>query len=147
MLRVVLSIAHASYRLWFARAVPTAKTIGAQIAWTHCDRANTRANSVGDRMLYQAYQAHADMVWPARVFARVVAPALADGRFWLSERLTVRRLAAAYEVFALAGLSHRRPAFGIATVKVDGREVPVRERVAHSAPFGTLLHFQKDVRT
>ena len=98
-------------------------------------------------MLYQAYQAHADMVWPARVFARVVAPALADGRFWLSERLTVRRLAAAYEVFALAGLSHRRPAFGIATVKVDGREVPVRERVAHSAPFGTLLHFQKDGRT
>jgi polyhydroxyalkanoate depolymerase len=41
-------------------------------------------------------------------------------------------------------LTHRRPAFGIESVELDGDAVPVRERAVMSTPFGTLLRFEKE---
>src|SRR5258708_26358764 len=49
------------------------------------------------------------------------------------------------ELMARAKLTHRRPPFGIDTVMVGNREVAVREEAAHVTPFGTLLHFRKDI--
>ena len=40
-----------------------------------------------------------------------------------------------------------RPGFGIASVPVGNREVPVTEEVVLDLPFGRLLHFAKDVDT
>jgi poly(3-hydroxybutyrate) depolymerase len=57
----------------------------------------------------------------------------------------LRNLSAAYELIARAGLTHDRPAFGINEVKVGNREVRVREQRALATPFGTLLHFTKDI--
>jgi len=56
----------------------------------------------------------------------------------------VRRPSASYELFALTALSHRRPAFGIDTVKVGGHATAVQEEAVHRTPFATLLHFKKD---
>ena len=57
----------------------------------------------------------------------------------------LRNLTAAYELIARAGLTHTRPPFGIRSVSVGNREVEVREEAAHATPFGTLLHFKKDI--
>ena len=57
----------------------------------------------------------------------------------------LRNLTAAYELIARTGLTHDRPAFGINTVSVGGREVAVREQSVLATPFGTLLRFRKDV--
>jgi poly(3-hydroxybutyrate) depolymerase len=93
-------------------------------------------------MLYHAYQAHADFMVPVRALAflaSVVGP-----RF--SENLgIVRNLAAAYELIARAKLTHDRRPFNITTAMVGNREVAVREEPARVTPFGTLLHFKKDV--
>ncbi|MEO8003320.1 MAG: polyhydroxyalkanoate depolymerase [Betaproteobacteria bacterium] len=96
-------------------------------------------------MLYQTYQSQQDLLWLSRVAATAVVPVLSDMRWGLSDYPYVQKLAAAYEVFALADVTHRRPAFGIESVTVDGKEVPVWEEEAHRTPFGTLLHFRKDV--
>jgi poly(3-hydroxybutyrate) depolymerase len=95
-------------------------------------------------MLYQAYQAHSDMMAPIRAFADMAATmrrslnGFADGPF-------VANLTAAFELIARAGLTHVRPPFGIDSVSVGNREVDVHERAEFSTPFGTLLHFKKDV--
>lgn len=96
-------------------------------------------------MLYQTYQSQQDLLWLSRVAASAVVPVLSDMRWGLSDYPYVQKLAAAYEVFALADVTHRRPAFGIDSVMVDGREVPVWEEEAHRTPFGTLLHFRKEL--
>jgi poly(3-hydroxybutyrate) depolymerase len=96
-------------------------------------------------MLYQAYQAHADIMMPVRAFAGMAAE---QGRARLngSARSTLlRNLTAAYELIARAGLSHERPAYGIDSVKVGNREVAVAEEAADVTPFGTLLHFKKGI--
>ena len=95
-------------------------------------------------MLYLAYQTHADIMVPVRMFAEAGISALAP---WAaSENLKVlRNLTAAYELITRAGLTHERPSYGTEAVRVGNREVAVREEAIASTPFGTLLHFRKDV--
>jgi polyhydroxyalkanoate depolymerase len=57
----------------------------------------------------------------------------------------LRNLTATYELISRAGLTHERPPFGIDTVMVGNRPVAVSEVAAFTAPFGTLLHFRKDI--
>jgi poly(3-hydroxybutyrate) depolymerase len=62
-----------------------------------------------------------------------------------ADHLALRNLNAAYEIVARAGLTHQRRPFGIDGVTVGNREVAVHEEAAYSTPFGTLLHFKKDI--
>jgi poly(3-hydroxybutyrate) depolymerase len=97
-------------------------------------------------MLYQAYQAHCDIMGPVRAFASSAAGRL-GGRLF-SEAVgtpVLRNLSAAYELISRSGLTHERPPFGIGRVMVGNREVAVSEEPAHVTPFGTLLHFKKDI--
>ena len=96
-------------------------------------------------MLYFAYQTHADIITPMKAWATM---ALAAGRQPLvAENSAIRNLTAAYELVSRMGLTHTRPPFGIRSINVGNREVEVREEAAHKTPFGTLLHFKKDVAT
>jgi polyhydroxyalkanoate depolymerase len=94
-------------------------------------------------MLYQAYQAHSDFMVPVRTLATLAASAM--GPQFSANVGAIRNLTAAYELIARAGLTHDRPPFEIDTVMVGNREVAVREEAALVTPFGTLLHFKKDV--
>jgi poly(3-hydroxybutyrate) depolymerase len=107
-------------------------------------RYQTGRGARGKRMLYFAYQLQSDFMEPVRAWASMAAssgitpPMLAD-------HPAVRNLTAVYELIARAGLTHVRPPFGIDTVAVGNREVAVREEAAAKTPFGTLLHFKKDI--
>jgi poly(3-hydroxybutyrate) depolymerase len=96
-------------------------------------------------MLYYAYQAQADFMQPIRVLARGAATTLRQPFAGNGPGTAAGRIAAAFELISRAGLSHRRPSFGIDGVVVDGREMAVREEAVHTTPFGTLLRFAKDV--
>jgi polyhydroxyalkanoate depolymerase len=81
---------------------------------------------------------------PARSFAQMGLRAAArfrphDKGRWLSN------FAAACELIARATLTHKRPPFGIETVRVGNRDVAVKEEPLAVTPFGTLLHFKKDI--
>lgn len=102
-------------------------------------------------MIYDAYQAHADAMWPIRSFAALLRPSFVDTGFEAFSafdpggvmRGKAREMAAACDVLALAEVRHRRPAFGIASVMVADRPVAVVEEVVASTPFATLLKFAK----
>ena len=96
-------------------------------------------------MIYQAYQAYADMMDPLRFFARNTASLLADPSPWpwLPDGIHQYDLSAAYDVFARTGLTYKRPPFEIHGALVDGRDVAVTEESPLRTPFGTLLHFKK----
>lgn len=93
-------------------------------------------------MLYQAYQASADIMLPVRAFAGFALSA-----HHAVPQLSgpgIRNLTAAYELISRARLTHTRPDYGIDSVMVGNREVEVIEEAALATPFGTLLHFRKD---
>jgi poly(3-hydroxybutyrate) depolymerase len=92
-------------------------------------------------MLYHAYQAHADLLAPAQVAARLAASYFNHGSFGVP---ALRQLAASWEVFSCARLTHERPPFGIEQVSVGGRELRVSERAVFATPFATLLRFERE---
>lgn len=52
--------------------------------------------------------------------------------------------ASALDVFAHAAAPRGKPAWGLQTTHVAGRDVMVREEVAVKKPFGNLLHFRRE---
>jgi len=65
----------------------------------------------GEGMLYQAYQAHSDIMVPVRAFAGAAVQAFAPLNGYSGPVL--KNLTAAYELIARAGLTHVRPPYGI----------------------------------
>lgn len=97
-------------------------------------------------MLYLAYQSQNDLMDPIRAVARSVLSTM-DPWVGAAAPSSLRSMAAAYELISRAGLSHTRPPYGIDEVMVGNETVPVEEKPRFVAPFGTLLHFKKDVAT
>jgi polyhydroxyalkanoate depolymerase len=96
-------------------------------------------------MLYQAYQAHSDIMGPVRLLATSAMRAIGQPLGGVSDNAVLRNLTAAYDLIARAGLTHARPPFDIESVKVGNRVVQVREELAEATAFGQLLHFRKDI--
>ncbi|HEX3858754.1 MAG TPA: polyhydroxyalkanoate depolymerase [Pseudolabrys sp.] len=96
-------------------------------------------------MLYQAYQAHSDIMAPVRALAGRAARSIGERLIGSARPSALSNLTAAYELISRAGLTHERPPYGIDSVMVGNREVAVTEEAADRTPFGTLLHFKKDI--
>jgi poly(3-hydroxybutyrate) depolymerase len=103
------------------------------------------AGAAGDVMLYQAYQAHSDIMVPVRAFAGMAIKSMGEKLNGSARPSALSNLTAAYELIARAGLTHTRPSYGIDSVTVGNRDVAVSEEAADVTPFGTLLHFKKDI--
>ncbi len=94
-------------------------------------------------MLYQSYQAQADLTWPLRTAAKWFRP------IWEIPGLDAvtlggsRHVVASCKLLALSEITHRRPPWGIDTIDIAGAPIPVTEQVVVSNPFGTLLRFCK----
>ena len=99
------------------------------------------------RMLYQAYLAHSDIMEPVRSLAGMAMRSIGYPLAGVTDNAVLRNLTAAYELISRASLSHSRPPYRITSTMVGNREVPVTEEAAYVTPFGTLLHFKKDIDT
>ena len=93
---------------------------------------------------YQAFQAAADLLTPARLAAGWANGALALAPPWLRDTPPLSHVSAAWEMLTRAGLTHHRPDYGIRSVAIGGEDVPVREEVAAHTAFGDLVRFRKE---
>src|SRR5215469_10964390 len=104
----------------------------------------SQAETAPQRMLYQAYQVQADAFAPFRALAQASTEFLNHPWLAFRDHPVLRHAAATAEMVSRAGVSARRPEFGIAKTIVAGREIAVREVPVLKTPFCTLLHFRKD---
>ncbi|GAC1624081.1 MAG: polyhydroxyalkanoate depolymerase [Nevskia sp.] len=98
------------------------------------------------KMMYQTYQAQADLLVPVRFLANVARGWLDVLPPVLSGSRPVRELSAAYALIAKTRVTHERPPFGIDAVTVGRRRLAVHEQAVLVKPFGTLLRFRKEGR-
>lgn len=96
-------------------------------------------------VLYAAYQTIDDIMAPFRTAAltSLAFSPRQPGPFGQIHR----RGAAMMEMLSRFQLTHKRPSFGIHSVRVQNRDVPVTEEVVLDMPFGTLLRFRRDIDT
>ena len=96
-------------------------------------------------MLYAAYQGADDFFAPLRTWAQLGLALTPRLQSPFAE--VMRQAAAGLEMVSRYRLTHERPAWGIGSVRVGNRDVPVTEEVALDLPFGQLLHFKRDLDT
>jgi polyhydroxyalkanoate depolymerase len=93
-------------------------------------------------MMYDSYQAFADVGDAVRLLASNTERIL---KIWSSGPFATpfERMAAYYEVVALAGFIHERPPFDIPDVEVRGEIIPVEEEIVFATDFCDLRRFRK----
>jgi poly(3-hydroxybutyrate) depolymerase len=96
-------------------------------------------------MIYQMYQAQADLLQPIRALGRMGASLARMYDFGAHTPGLVRQLGAASGILAEAGMTHTRPDYEISSVRMGDDDVAVTEEIALDTPFASLLHFKKDV--
>ncbi|MEM8570866.1 MAG: polyhydroxyalkanoate depolymerase [Pseudomonadota bacterium] len=96
-------------------------------------------------MLYRTYQMQDDLIAPFRNAASSLSNGAMPQMWQTMPHFGYIR--ASFEMMSRFKLSHERPDYGISSVLVGNRDVPVTEVVAVEKPFGNLLHFAKDVDT
>jgi len=95
-------------------------------------------------MMYQFYQAQADLMAPLRHFARIGAGMtrlLNLGRFTPPG---VRQMGAAFSMVADTTLSHQRPPYGLDQTTIGNDTVSVTEEIVDETPFASLIRFRKE---
>ena len=95
-------------------------------------------------MIYQMYQAQADIMDPLRMMARTSSALLRTITPSQPYGIALRHINAALDVFGHSGTTHKRPAYAIKNVTVGNSLVNIEEEVVFSTPFASLLHFKKD---
>ena len=95
-------------------------------------------------MLYDAYEFQRSMLSSAGAMASFGAGMLHNPANPFSYFGGGQVLASALEVFAHAAQPRGKPAFGIESVEVDGREVAVHEEIVLRKPFGQLKRFVRE---
>ncbi|KAB1072161.1 polyhydroxyalkanoate depolymerase [Methylobacterium planeticum] len=97
-------------------------------------------------MLYDAFEVQADLAEQTRAWGRILHDAISP---WTHAgfREPVTWWSAGARMMMRAGLTFTRPPYGIDSVAVGNREVPVTEEPVFATPFGTLLRFRKDIAT
>jgi poly(3-hydroxybutyrate) depolymerase len=93
-----------------------------------------------------AYEMHemAHLAWaPARAVSDAARTWLESPINPLSYTAAGRNLAASAKIFERLTRRYEKPGFDLATTTVDGKIVPIVERVVWERPFCKLLHFEK----
>jgi poly(3-hydroxybutyrate) depolymerase len=95
-------------------------------------------------MIYQMYQAQADMMDPLRMMARTSSALMKTVTPQAPYGIALRHINAALDVFGNSGTTHKRPAYAIPEVMVGNSLVGVEDTVVYETPFASLVHFKKD---
>ena len=95
-------------------------------------------------MIYQMYQAQADIMDPLRMMARTSSALMKTVTPQAPYGIALRHMNAALDVFGHAGTTHKRPAYAIQDVMVGNSLVGVEDTVVYETPFASLVHFRKD---
>ena len=94
-------------------------------------------------MLYQIHEIQHTAMNPLTQWADAVAHLFNSAVSPLAYTPFAQNVAAGCELLYRLGKDYKKPDFGIATTRVDGREVAVEAVVVAAKPFCRLLHFRK----
>jgi poly(3-hydroxybutyrate) depolymerase len=95
-------------------------------------------------MLYDAYEMQRSLLAGASTWANIGAGWMQNpvNPFAYSSMGPI--VSSALDVFAHASASRGKPQFGLETVMVEGKTVPVVEEIVLRKPFGQLKHFRRE---
>jgi poly(3-hydroxybutyrate) depolymerase len=96
-------------------------------------------------MFYQLYEMNLAALQPARAVADAVRMLYSNPLNPFSHTPFGRAVAASAELFERTTRRYGKPAFGLDATTIDGRTVPVAERIVWARPFCNLIRFERSL--
>ena len=97
-------------------------------------------------MLYQFHELNRTFLNPLIQWAEASSKLFTNPVSPLAHTPFAQRIAAGYELMYRLGKDYEKPAFGIDSVTVADKQVPIVEEITLKKPFCTLLHFRELLR-
>ena len=94
-------------------------------------------------MLYQIYETQRSFMEPFADLAQAASKLFSNPLNPIAQTPMAQRVAAGYALMHRLGKDYVKPEFGIRTVKVQGAEVAIHERVEIDKPFCELRRFKR----
>ncbi len=94
-------------------------------------------------MIYDWYESQRAILSPLADFAQAASKFYTNPLWPLSQAPSMQRVSASYELMHRLLKSYEKPAFDVSSVRIDGRDVAVQERVALDKPFCRLIRFKR----
>src|SRR5690606_4658376 len=94
-------------------------------------------------MLYHMHEAGRAVLNPVSSWADSMSQLYSNPYSPLAYIPFANRVSAGFELVHRLGKEYEKPAFGLASTRIDGVEVPVGEHVVIDKPFCKLIHFQR----
>ncbi|MCF8469624.1 MAG: polyhydroxyalkanoate depolymerase [Parvibaculum sp.] len=95
-------------------------------------------------MLYHIYELNHAAIAPLRAAAEMSLWALRHPLNPIAETVAGKTLAAAFDVFESTTRRYGKPSFDLHETIIDGKPVPVTEKIVWKRPFGRLVHFERE---
>ncbi len=97
-------------------------------------------------MLYHLHELQRKFLNPFSVWAQATSELFSSPYSPLAYTPFSRRMAAGYDLLHRIGKHYEKPAWGLPTTTIDGREVPVAIETVVDKPFCKLLHFRRGLK-
>lgn len=97
-------------------------------------------------MLYHLHELQRKFLNPLSVWAQATSELFSSPYSPLAYTPFSRRMAAGYDLLHRIGKHYEKPAWGLPTTVVEGREVPVTIETVVDKPFCRLLHFRRGLK-
>jgi len=97
-------------------------------------------------MLYHLHEMQRAFLTPFAAFTEAGSQLFSNPYSPLAYTPLSRQLAASYELMHRLGKEYQKPAWGLPTTLIDGKDVDVAENVVLTRPFCRLVHFERSVR-
>jgi poly(3-hydroxybutyrate) depolymerase len=94
-------------------------------------------------MLYHLHELQRKFLNPLSVWAQATSELFSSPYSPLAYTPFSRRMAAGYDLLHRIGKHYEKPAWGLPTTTIEGREVPVTIETVIDKPFCKLLHFRR----
>ncbi len=94
-------------------------------------------------MLYQIYETQRSLMEPITEFAQAAAKLYSNPGSPFGQNPFAQRLSAGYDLLYRLGKDYEKPIFDIKTVKLDGVDMAIHERVEIDKPFCELRRFKR----
>jgi poly(3-hydroxybutyrate) depolymerase len=94
-------------------------------------------------MLYQIYETQRSMMEPFADFAQAASKLYSNPLSPFGQNPFAQRVSASYDLMYRLWKDYEKPQFGITTVKVEGAELAIHERVEIDKPFCELRRFKR----
>lgn len=97
-------------------------------------------------MLYHLHELQRKFLNPLSVWAQATSELFSSPYSPLAYTPFSRRMAAGYDLLHRIGKHYEKPAWGLPTTTIEGREVPVTIETVVDKPFCRLLHFKRGLK-